>query len=123
MIMRAVKTSPSSFEDCSNLMFDLCHVNDIVEAALLAAQAPRLSGEVVNIGSGSAVTFREIAELAPGLLGARPDSDDDFSEIPPAHPCYLDITAARKLLGYNPKVQFGELMRRTLSRLRMSDRN
>lgn len=117
MTIRAVNASDNFSEVRANVEFDLCHVDDIVTAALLAANASRLSGEVINIGSGSSTTLLEIMTLAQYFHDQRLNRTTDVQAAAKFHACCLDIAAARKVLGYEPKVQFYELMKRTIARI------
>jgi UDP-glucose 4-epimerase len=50
---------------------DFTYVEDVVQANLLAADAPRVSGKVFNIASGQAASLLELADLINKLLGAK----------------------------------------------------
>ena len=85
---------------------DFCHVSNVVHANLLAAEAPTLSGEVVNIGCGRRVTVNRIVELANELLGKKvepiyaPPRDGDVRDS------LADIREAEKVLNYTPIKHF-----------------
>jgi nucleoside-diphosphate-sugar epimerase len=49
---------------------DLTYVDDVVAATLVAARAPRATGRVINVGSGSMVGIGEIQGILAGLLKA-----------------------------------------------------
>src|SRR5262249_2406998 len=53
---------PVLYED-GNQSRDFCFVEDIARANLLAATTSHLDGLPVNVGSGQAITIREVAEL------------------------------------------------------------
>jgi len=55
---------------------DFTYVDDVVQANLLAAEAPRVSGHVYNIASGRRTTLLELVERINGILG---------TEIRPIH--------------------------------------
>ncbi len=93
---------------------DFTYVDNIVEANLLAARAKRTSGEVVNIACGQAVTVNAIVDMINDLLG---------KNIKPIHVAprpgdvkhsLADITLARKLIGFEPTIQFREGLERTI---------
>lgn len=50
---------------------DFIHVDDVVEAFLLASARPDLAGEVFNVGTGQQRTIREVVETALSLSGVR----------------------------------------------------
>jgi hypothetical protein len=49
---------------------DFTYVEDIVQANLLAANAPRVSGKVFNIASGRAATLLDLADVLNTVLRA-----------------------------------------------------
>jgi dTDP-L-rhamnose 4-epimerase len=96
---------PLIFEDGGQRR-DFVSVHDVAWACLLALENPAAAGRVFNIGSGASHTIREVAERAAQVLGKeylRP-------EVPGMHRvgdirhCFADISLARQLLGYEPRV-------------------
>jgi dTDP-L-rhamnose 4-epimerase len=87
---------------------DLCFVEDIARANLLAATTDALDGQAVNVGSGQATTIREVARLVGEALG-RPLEPVARGEFRPGEMRYLtsDITRARSA-GYAPRVGLAE---------------
>lgn len=81
---------------------DCTHVRDVVAANLAAMESGRVGkGEVINIGSGKSWTVLQMAELIGGpTVFIEP-------RIEPKH-TLADITRARELLGWEPKVKFEE---------------
>ena len=81
---------------------DMVYVDDVADAAI-AALAGSVSG-AVNVGSGQLSTARDIAYALAGLLGA----DEKLIQLEPAAVApdtgfgALDITLARRELGYAP---------------------
>ena len=81
---------------------DFVHVDDIVEANLLAAATDGAAGEAFNIGTGNSITIRELAETIRDVtdsdaeivhVDSRP-GDIDHSEA--------DVSKARDVLGFEP---------------------
>ena len=99
---------PMVFED-GQQMRDFVSVHDVARAFRLALERD-LAGEVLNVGSGRAITINEAAhqiahamgrpELRPLVSGKHRGGD--------IRHCFPDIAAARRLLGYEPKVSFEE---------------
>lgn len=87
---------------------DFVSVYDIAQACRLALENPRVNGEVLNIGSGKSVCIRDVAEKAARTLN-RPDLLPEITgryRVGDIRHCFADITKAKTLLGYEPKVQF-----------------
>lgn len=80
---------------------ELTFVDDVVEAVLGAAFSP-VSGCVVNVGGGSIVTVREMAEIVAEQLGKPLLADMRPAGAGDATQTWCDHTRARKLLDYSP---------------------
>jgi dTDP-L-rhamnose 4-epimerase len=98
--------SPLIYED-GNQSRDFIHVSDIVQANMLALEKEEADYEVFNIGTGRKLTVRDVAGALAEHLGVeiQPQIVQKFREGDIRH-CYADISKARKLLGYEPKVSF-----------------
>ncbi|HEV2117548.1 MAG TPA: NAD-dependent epimerase/dehydratase family protein [Terriglobales bacterium] len=104
-------SSPLVFEDGEQSR-DFVSVHDVVAANLLAMQRPEADGMALNIGSGQRITIRAVAaELAKALgLETSPEITGKYRAGDIRH-CFADISAAEKVLGYRPRVSFGEGIR------------
>ncbi len=100
--------APLVFEDGEQRR-DFVSVHDIVRANLLALEKPEADGQIFNIGSGTPITIRRVAEIladclevniAPVITGRSRAGD--------IRHCYADLTKARQLLGYRPQVSYEE---------------
>lgn len=96
--------SPVIFEDGEQTR-DFVHVSDIVRANLLALETDKADGQALNVGTGRAASVKEIAKaLAKGLgKDIEPTMVGKYREGDIRH-CVADVTKAKKLLGYEPKV-------------------
>ena len=83
---------------------DLCFVEDIARANLLAAESDKLDGLPVNVGSGRATSVRDLARIIASQLNINiePLARGEFrpGEI---RSLISDITRARSI-GYEPSV-------------------
>ncbi|HLE96763.1 MAG TPA: NAD-dependent epimerase/dehydratase family protein, partial [Candidatus Thermoplasmatota archaeon] len=93
---------------------DFVHVDDVVQANLLASSADAESAafEAFNVGSGEA---RPILDLAEGLCrailpGSRPVLTGAWRAGDARH-VYGSIAKARRVLGYAPRVAFADGVR------------
>jgi nucleoside-diphosphate-sugar epimerase len=95
---------------------DFTYIDNAVEANLLACQAPasQVAGKVFNIATGRRVTLNETYRLLQGLTGYSgqpkygPERSGDIKHS------LADISKAETALGYKPKVDFEEGLRRTV---------
>jgi len=96
---------PMIFEDGYQKR-DFVHVKDIARACRLALEMPAAPGRVVNVGSGQAYTIRGIAESMAAVLG-REEVEPEITghyRVGDIRHCFADITLARQVLGYEPRV-------------------
>jgi UDP-glucose 4-epimerase len=93
---------------------DFTYIDNVVQANLLALNAPNVSGEVMNIGCGARYSLMEMIELLETLVGKQAvleHIDRRAGDVPHS---LADISKARSLLGYAPAVDFREGLRRTV---------
>jgi nucleoside-diphosphate-sugar epimerase len=84
---------------------DFVHVEDIVQANMLAMESPAASGESFNVASGRATSILELSAIIKGLIGAT-GIENVFAE-PRAGDMKLGLASIDKIksvLGYRPKV-------------------
>ena len=88
---------------------DFVHVSDVVQANLLAMEHDEANWEAINVGTGRPITVLEVAHLLSEHLGFNhsPEITQKYRVGDIRH-CFADITKARELLGYEPKVSFAE---------------
>jgi dTDP-L-rhamnose 4-epimerase len=100
---------PLIFEDgCQRR--DFVSVYDVVQACCLALDVPEAAGHVMNIGSGHASTIRDVAAQLGRALGKdhlAPCVTQTYRMGDIRH-CFADITLARSVLGYEPRVPLAE---------------
>jgi dTDP-L-rhamnose 4-epimerase len=96
---------PLIYED-GNQTRDFVSVHDVVQANLLALESNQADYQVLNVGTGRANTVLSIAEVIAKGLGKNiePEVTGQFREGDIRH-CIADISKARLLLGYDPKVK------------------
>lgn len=95
-----------------------CYVSDMVQGLLLAGETQGLKGEVINIGFPKEYTISEIAGIilkimksSAKIVKQAPQEDDPEMRRP-------DISKAKKLLGWEPKVQLFEGLTKTVAYFR-----
>jgi len=81
---------------------DFTFVADVVQANLLAMEAPRAAGRIYNIGTGRRTTLLEVVDILNDLLGTQiKPIHDPFSPGAIQHN-QADISRAQIELGYCP---------------------
>lgn len=96
---------PLIFEDGGQRR-DFVYAGDVAQACRLALETDAAIGRAFNIGSGRAVTIRDVAMLLGDALGV-PIEPEITGEcrIGDVRHCFPDIGAARSVLGYQPRTQ------------------
>jgi dTDP-L-rhamnose 4-epimerase len=89
---------------------DFTHVSDIVQGLLLAMEKPQADHQVFNLGTGVPTSIGQVAgllieHLADGDI--EPQILNQFRAGDIRH-CYADVTKARQLLGFEPRVPLEE---------------
>lgn len=100
---------PVIFED-GGQQRDFVNVADIAQGCRLALEVPGAAGQVFNIGSGVQSTVSDIAERMSRVLNKEtiePEITEQY-RIGDIRHCFADISQARRVLGYAPKVPFDQ---------------
>ena len=93
---------------------DFTYVDDVVRGNLLALRARGLAGQQVNVATGHRVSLRTLLETLAAELGVSPRSERRPPRRGDIRHSLADISAAFRVLGYRPKVDFETGLRRTL---------
>ncbi len=92
---------------------DFTYVENVVQANLLACEAPEASGRVFNVGTGGRFTLNQTLQLLGRLSGKPLEAKYDPPREGDIRDSQADISRSREVLGYNPQVGFEEGLRRT----------
>ncbi|WP_433653413.1 NAD-dependent epimerase/dehydratase family protein [Micromonospora zamorensis] len=115
-ISQALRGEPITVHGTGNQTRSICFVEDLVRGILLLLDSTETGP--VNCGTEHELTMRQLAELIVSLSGSSSEvtyvtrsSDDPEMRRP-------DLTLARELLGYEPKVAPEDGLRRTIEHFR-----
>jgi dTDP-L-rhamnose 4-epimerase len=92
---------------------DFVNVRDVAQACRLALEEESVAGEVFNIGSGESMTINQVARAMATALDKRhlePEITQRF-RFGDIRNCFADISHARAVLGYKPRVSFADGIR------------
>ena len=108
------KTDPVVFGDGQQTR-DFTYIDNVVQANLLACEAPAANGKVINIGTGARISLNQTLQLLREISGNdlqakyEPPRDGDIRDS------QADITLGREVLKYDPTVDFPAGLRRTFA--------
>jgi UDP-glucose 4-epimerase len=121
-VLRALNDAPLVIFGDGEQTRDFTEVGDTVRGLILAGQCDALVGEVVNVARGQEVTINALAQI---VLDALPQTRSRV-EHQAARPGdvrrhFADITKARTQLGWAPRVEIREGVRRYIDWLMRSE--
>lgn len=106
--------SPTIFGDGEQTR-DFTHVDNVVHANMLAAHAPKLNGEVVNIACAERVSVNHVIGQINKLLGKDVKPKYVAERAGDVKHSLADISLARKLLKFEPQLLFNEGLERAIT--------
>lgn len=86
---------------------DFVHVDDVVDANIRAMEAEVSHGEAINIGNGVEISINTLAQTISRDVVYVPPREEIRRSV-------ADITKAKTILGWSPKVQFSEGIKQLL---------
>lgn len=92
---------------------DFTFIDNVVHGNLLASEAPRANGQVMNLATGSKITLLDLVEKINALLGTNIPAVHDAVRTGDIKHSRADIQKAGELLGYEPVVDFDTGLART----------
>ena len=114
-IVQALKNEPVTLYGDGSQTRSFCFVEDLIEGFVRLMAAPMDPVVPVNLGNPGEFTVRQLAEMVIELTGSRSKlvllplpADDPVQRRP-------DITKAREMLGWEPRVHLREGLARTIA--------
>jgi UDP-glucose 4-epimerase len=93
---------------------DFTYVDNVVHGNLLAADAKGVSGQVLNIANARAISLLDLLQQLNSLLKTRIEPIHEAARPGDIRESVADISAAQKLLGYQPQISFEEGLERSI---------
>ena len=94
---------------------DFCYVDNVIDANISAMLSKhKLNGECINIANGERTNLLEIMKMIEKYTGRKLDLEKRPPRIGDVKDTHADITKAKKILGYKPKIRFEEGLIRTI---------
>ncbi len=93
---------------------DFVYIDDVVNALIAAATAPDVNRAVINVGSGRETSIQQLIEAVGQVTRRQPEVIHNRQQSGGSDRLVADLTRARQLLGYQPKVTLKEGLRQLL---------
>lgn len=93
---------------------DFTYVENVVAANLLALKAPELEGQAINVACGLRYTLLDLIREINAAAGVNPPVEFYDARVGDVKYSQAAIGEAERILGYQPRVDFAEGIRRTL---------
>lgn len=121
-LYQALRDEPVRILGSPNNVRDYIHIDDIVPA-IGAALGFRQGVTTVNVGSGTGTSVREVVALIERVLGRRVRTQEEVRESARYLPDWsvLDVSRARAVLGWAPRIGLEEGIRRIVARAAADD--
>jgi nucleoside-diphosphate-sugar epimerase len=103
---------PTIYGD-GNQTRDFTFVDNAVQANLLACEAPGISGEIFNVGTGHSISLNQTMESFCRISGKQLAANYEAPRDGDIRDSLADISRAKQFLGYEPTVLFEEGLQRT----------
>jgi len=114
-IVQAIKGEAITIYGDGSQTRSFCYVDDMIDAFLLMMDTPPEVTGPINVGNPGEFTMLELAEKVLKLTGSK--SKINFMPLPMDDPARRkpDISKARAILGWEPKISLDEGLPRTIA--------
>jgi len=89
------------------------YIDDVVQANLLAARAPKAAGEAFNIAGGKSHSLLDIVKILEKIVGRKLERKHFPKRKGDVRKTDADISKARRLMGFKPRMDFAVGVRET----------
>lgn len=101
-VKRIINNEPVKVYDQGDIRRDFTYVDDIVDG-IMAVIGQELKYEIINLGSGMAVSLKEVIRQIENITGKKADIEYTPKQPGDLEETLADISKAEKLLDYKPK--------------------
>ena len=114
-IVQALSGTPITLYGSGDQTRSFCYVDDLVDGLMRLMNSPAEVTGPINIGNPVEFSMRELADIVLKKIGSK--STLQFDPLPADDPKQRqpDITKARTILGWEPKVPLAEGLERTIA--------
>jgi UDP-glucose 4-epimerase len=95
---------------------DYVYVDDVVSALVAAATAPNINGLVINVGSGTETSVRDLIKTVLEVTGSKAEVIYNSQTSGGVSRMSADLSLAKEKLGYRSSIKLEEGLRLTIKR-------
>jgi len=109
---QAMQNQPITIHWTGKQTRDFTYVSDVVDANIKALENDEVVGHAINIGSGKEISILELCEKILRIANSRSEVIHKERKAGDVDRVVADITKAKKLLGWEPKISMDEGLRK-----------
>ena len=113
-ILWALRGQPLEVHGDGHQSRDFTYIDNVVDANVLAGEAPDPSGETLNVGCGERTSLLAVIAMLESIIGRPVERRHTPSRGGDVPHTLADVSKAKRLMGYTPLVPFAEGFRRTV---------
>jgi UDP-glucuronate decarboxylase len=116
-VVQALRGDPLTIFGDGSQTRSFCYVDDMIEGVMRMSRLESLDGPI-NLGNPAEFTILDLARQVAQIIGVR--ADQVLAPLPADDPKQRkpDITRARQLLGFEPKIELRQGLERTIEDFR-----
>ena len=111
-IEQALKGEPLAIHGDGKQTRSFCYVSDTIEGIRLTMESDKAIGQIINIGSAKEIDILSLAQIIVKMTESK--SKIQFMPYKDVRRRIPDLTKAKRLFGYKPKVPLEEGLKRTI---------
>ena len=93
---------------------DFTYVANVVDGVMRACDAPAASGEIINVATNGRISLNELFRSMKSIVGATVEPIYADARLGDVRHSQADISKAKEILDYEPRVSFDEGLTRTI---------
>ena len=109
-----VNNKPFPMYGKGNFTRSFCYIDDLLAGIMKIYHEPKAVGEVINLGNPKELTLSEAIEIFEHVAGAKLVKEKRTNLVDDPQRRCPDIGKAKKLLGWEPKIDFATGIKKTL---------
>lgn len=94
---------------------DYVYVEDVVNAMVSASAVPDINRLIINVGSGQETSVNDLVKKVVEITGTNPEIVKNKTHDAGPSKMRADLSVAKKMLGYVPRVDLEEGLKRTIN--------